>query len=270
VNNTIFRTNLAYLGCISNVILAAAHQHPSLTSFQVQILDQNEEELFNCISCLLNFLHGNSFSFEGFSLDVFFLVLDKLEIVGFEDLLLQLYPIPTQFKEALKFLQFKFAASLKTHLERSVQIVSSKFYKFNLSNVPEFSIQIFESILCSPSLKLLNENLLLQIILEKVKIDSNYFCLLKYVHFAFVNSDVLISFLSEVDLINIDFSLFQNIKNGLTEFKLSISQELTERWKEPPTILPESEMKEIIQMLGDICESKERILKTLERSFMRN
>jgi hypothetical protein len=79
-----------------------------------------------------------------------------------------------------------------------------------------------------------------------------------------VNSDILHNFLSEVDLINIDFSLFQNIKNGLTEFKLPILQELTERWKEPPAILPESQMKEIIEMLGEICESKENISKQLK------
>jgi hypothetical protein len=238
VNNTIFRTNLAYLCCISNALLAAINQYPGLTSFKITIPDQKEEELFNCISSFLNFLHGNSFSFEGFCSEVLFQVVDKLEIIGFESLLFHIYPIPTKFKEALHYLQFNFAASLKTHFERSIQIVSSKFYKFNLSNIPEFSVQIFESLLCSPNLKILNENLLLQIILEKINIDSNYFCLLKYIHFAFVNSDVLINFLSEVDLINIDFSLFQNIKNGLTKFKLLISQELTEIWKEPPIILP--------------------------------
>jgi hypothetical protein len=261
VNNTTFRTNLAYLCYISNVILAAFNQNLNFSSFTIEIPNQKEDELFNCISSFLNFLNGNSFSFTGFCAEVFFHVVDKLDIIDFESILLQSFPVPTQFKEALNFLQFKFASSLPTQFERSIQIMSFKFYKINLSNIPEFSIHIFESLLCSPNLKILNESFLLRIILKKTKIDSNYYSLLKYIHFSFVSSEILVNFLPLVDLINIDFSLFQNLKNGLTEFTLPVSQELTERWKEPPTILPQSEMKEIIQMLGDNCESKENVLK---------
>jgi hypothetical protein len=92
--------------------------------------------------------------------------------------------------------------------------------------------------------------------LEKIKIDSSYHCLLKYIHFSFIDSNLLLNFLSEIDLIKIDLSLFQNLKRGLLELKLPLSQELIERWKEPPTILPENEMKEIIRILEDFCESK--------------
>jgi hypothetical protein len=74
-----------------------------------------------------------------------------------------------------------------------------------------------------------------------------------------VKSDVLINFLSEVELMNLDLSAFKEIKEVLIELKLSLSQELAERWKEPPTILPENEMKEIIEIVSEICESKETI-----------
>jgi hypothetical protein len=59
---------------------------------------------------------------------------------------------------------------------------------------------------------------------------------MKHIHFAFVNSEVLIDFFSEIELKNHDLSVLQEIKNGLVELKLPIPPELIERWKEPPNI----------------------------------
>jgi hypothetical protein len=240
VNKTLFRTNLFYLCCISKLIFNAFLQQPNLITFKIEIKHEKENEIINCISSFLNFINGNEFSFEGFHSDIFFHVIDKLDINGFEDILLQLYPVPITFKEATKFLQFNFAPSLPIHSQRSLEIVSSKFYKFNLSNTPTFSVETFESILLSSKLKIINETTLFQIILNKIKADSNYNCLLKHVHFAFVKSDLLINFLSEMELTNFDLSSFREIKKGLIELKLPLSQVLAERWKESPIILSES------------------------------
>jgi hypothetical protein len=87
---------------------------------------------------------------------------------------------------------------------------------------------------------------------------------LKYIYFSFVDSNLIINFLSEIDPININISLFQNMRNDLTEFKLSLSQGLIERWKDPPIILPEKEMKEIITILQDLSKSKTNISKQLK------
>jgi hypothetical protein len=194
VNRTRFRTNLSYLSYISNVILNAFLQHPTLSSFQIEIVPEKDSEVINCVASFLNFINGNPFSLDGFSSEIFFHVVDKLEIIGFEDILLQLYSIPTTFKEATNFLQFSFASSLKTHFHQSIEIVSSKFFKFNLEQLPPFTLSVFESILFSLKLKILDETTLLQIILAKMKVDSNYKCLIKHVHFAFVKSEVLIDF----------------------------------------------------------------------------
>jgi hypothetical protein len=255
---------LSYFCCISKVIFRSTLQQPNLSSFRIEIKHEKETEVLNCIANFLNFLSGNTFLFERFSPEVFFLVVDKLEIVGFEDILLQLCPIPSQFQEAESFLQFKFATSLQTHYQKSIEIVSSKFFEYNIENPPPFSLSVLESILFSSKLKIMNETILLQIIFEKIKIDSNYKTLLKHVHFGFVKSDILISFFSEVELMDLDLSVFQEIKKGLIELKLPISQELTKRWKETPNILPENEMKEIIEIVGDICESKDNISQQLK------
>jgi hypothetical protein len=104
VNKTPLKTNLSYLCCISNVIMNAYLQQPNLSSFQIEIAHKKEKEVITCISNILNFLSGSIFSFENFLPEVFFSVVDKLEIIGFEDILFQLYPVPTKFKEAVNFL----------------------------------------------------------------------------------------------------------------------------------------------------------------------
>jgi hypothetical protein len=71
-------------------------------------------------------------------------------------------------------------------------------------------------------------------------------------------------FLSEFELRDLDLSVFQEIKNGITEIRFLFSQELTKKWKEPTNILPEYEIKEMIETLGSFCESKETISKQLK------
>jgi hypothetical protein len=189
VNDTIFKTNRSFLCCFSKSVFQAFNQDPSLSSYTIQFETENEEEL-NCVSSFIKFLKGNSFSFDGFSSESFIKVVDQLNIVGFENILFQLYLVPTNFQEALIFLQKTFSSSLKSHFEKSLQIISSKFYKFNLGNAPPFGVDVFEEILRSSELKLQNETILFQIILEKMKLKSNFQCLLKYVQFCFVQSKV--------------------------------------------------------------------------------
>jgi hypothetical protein len=104
---------------------------------------------------------------KDFHLKYIFYVIDKLGIIGFEDILFQLYPVPNKFKDAIHFLQFNFESSLKTHFQKSIEIVSSKFYKFNLTNLPPFSINVFENH---------ERNNTFQIISDKSENDSNFNC----------------------------------------------------------------------------------------------
>jgi hypothetical protein len=194
VNNIRFSTNLFYLCCISSVILKAFLQQSNISTFQIEIVNKKENEVINCVASFMNFINGNSFSFTGFSSDVFFHVIEKLGIIGFEDLLLQLYPVPIKFKDAIHFLQCSFATSLRTHFQKSIEIVSSKFYKFNVTNLPPFPINIFESLLCSLHLKITNETTLFQIISENISKDCNLKCLIKYVHFTFMKPDLVMNF----------------------------------------------------------------------------
>jgi hypothetical protein len=264
INNHSFQSNLFFLCTISNAIFSSFHQNPKLLSLQIEILNKNKDEVIHCFSRIIDFLSGQPFSFEGFSAPTFFEVVDKLEIVGFDDILLQLYPIPNKFKEAIKFLQFKFAFSLTTYFNKSIQIVSSKFYKFNPSDVPPFSFNVFQSLLSCSDLVLENETMLLKIILEKVKIDSSFSSLLKFVHFPFVDCEVLVDLFSQINLFSVDLLLFENIKKRMIEAKLPIEQEFALRWKNPPLHLSENETKEVIEMIEDICSSKENILKELK------
>jgi calcineurin-like phosphoesterase family protein len=107
-------------------------QQPNLSTFQIEITHKQVNEVVNCISSLINFISGSAFSFEGFSPEVFFHVVDQLEIIEFEDILFQLYSVPTKFKEAMSFLQFKFAPSVQIHFQKSIEIVSSKLYKYSI------------------------------------------------------------------------------------------------------------------------------------------
>jgi hypothetical protein len=120
-------SNLAYLCCISNAVFKAFNQNSNLSTFGVNIPSEDEDEIINCLESFTQFLTGNLFSFDGFSLTTFFQVVNVLEIIGFKDILRRSYPLPIKFKEANHFLQFSFASSLQTHFQSAIQAISSNF-----------------------------------------------------------------------------------------------------------------------------------------------
>jgi hypothetical protein len=83
---------------------------------KLSIRFQNSLIFLKEIHFLLKDFHQNIFS-----------VIDKLEIIDFEFLLFQLYPIFTKFNEAIHFIQFRYAISKAAHFQISIEIVSAKF-----------------------------------------------------------------------------------------------------------------------------------------------
>jgi hypothetical protein len=74
--------------------------------------------------------------------------------------------------------------------------------------------------------------------LEKIKTDSNFTFLVKYVQVVCVSSNLLIQFLTEVNLIS------------------SLSPGITTRWIEGPILFSVNEAKVIIEIVNAILESK--------------
>jgi hypothetical protein len=89
VNDQEYKCNLPFLCCISNKIFKIVQQNPTLTSvdFPIEAEEEKKEDLNQYISRFISFLKGKSISFEGISSQILSLVINSLEILGFDELL---------------------------------------------------------------------------------------------------------------------------------------------------------------------------------------
>jgi hypothetical protein len=173
-------------------------------------------------------LNHISFPSIDFSANALFKITEKLGIVGFDRLRLQEYLIPTTLEQCFSFLEYNFSSRLKTLFEKSIKIVAIHFYQIEVDVLEKFSFNVLEHILSSPSLKIQNETNLFQILIKLIESKSNYFSLLQYVYFCFVDSNVLNKFFSTITLYVVDFELFNIIKLNISHSQ-SISNSET-RW----------------------------------------
>jgi hypothetical protein len=193
LNGKIVECNLPFLCCISEKFYSRFIQNSLLPFIEIEI-EFNGKEHEKCGLTFINFLKGISFSSIDFSSNVLFTITEELEIIGFDQLLLQEYLIPTTLEESISFLEYSFSSRLKTHFEKSIEIVAFHFYQINVDILENFSFNVLEHILSSPSLKIQNETSLFQILIKFVEPKPNYFALLKYVYLCFVDRTVLDEF----------------------------------------------------------------------------
>jgi hypothetical protein len=196
VNEKEYKCNLPFLCCISDKIFKIVQQNPTLTSldFQIETKEEKEEELNECISRFISFLKGKSISFEGISSEILSIIMNFLEILGFDESLEKEIPIPQCFEELVQFLQFHFSSRLKNHFSQSIEIVSSEFYKINQSDILKFELNTFEAIFSHSSFKIKSENELFRIISKLIKFKSHFIILLKYIHLSYIDLTVLNEF----------------------------------------------------------------------------
>jgi hypothetical protein len=98
-----------------------------------------------------------------------------------------------------------------------IEFIASKFFEFDASFVRSLCVNELEQVLEHGSLKLENENSLLDIILELSESDEEYYSLLKYIRFEFMDSDHVAAFMDAIYPSRIDSVLWES----LTRFVVS-------------------------------------------------
>ena len=92
-----------------------------------------------------------------------------------------------------------------------IEFIACKFSEFDASFVRSLSVNELEQVLEHGSLKLENENSLLDIILELSKSDEEYYSLLRYIRFEFMDSDHVAAFMDAIYPSRIDSVLWESL-----------------------------------------------------------
>jgi hypothetical protein len=251
-----FKCNLSFICCISDKIF---QQNPILSSLQlpIEIEEEKEEELNDCISRLLSFLKGKSISFKGISSKILSIVIDSLEIIKFDEFLEKKIPISKSFDESVQFLQFNFSSRLKNHFSQSIQFVSSELYKFDESNIPKFELNTFEAIFSHSTFKIKSENAFFQIVKKVIETDSSFMILLKYIHLSFIDSTMLNEFFSSIEISHMNIELFEQLKSSFLGKKKGLHPQ--NRWIEQSKHLSQEEIHEIVAIIENLTKAKNNL-----------
>ena len=180
---------------------------------RLRVLPDRKCSCFDLIERLWN---GDSVSVDGSNADELVLLSRELENDELSKLLHSLvYTGEISNENCVSRLRVKQSLGLDGSDE--IEFIASKFSEFDASFVRSLSVNELEQVLEHGSLKLENENSLLDIILELSESDDEYYSLLKYIRFEFMDSDHVAAFMDAIYPSRIDSVLWAS----LTRFVVS-------------------------------------------------
>ena len=173
---------------------------------RLRVLPDRECSCFDLIERLWN---GDSVSVDGSNADELVLLSRELENDELSKLLHSLVSTEEISNEnCVSRLRVKQSLGLDGSDE--IEFIASKFSEFDGSFVRSLSVNELEQVLEHGSLKLENENSLLDIILELSESDDEYYSLLKYIRFEFMDSDHVAAFMDAIYPSRIDSVLWES------------------------------------------------------------
>jgi hypothetical protein len=184
---------------MSDIVFQLRSQDPII--HQVHFYDI---EFDSILLSLLNILNGNSFIYLPPELNYVQSSIDLIDISSFSGKIL----IPATFQEAIFLLSNVIFIHFRQQFEHSCHLVSENFSQITSSDFGKLTHKSLERILSLDALRLPCENFLLQKIIE----TPRKMHLLKFVVFPAVEYQLLIQFIQNLDLTEIDIDSFDSLK----------------------------------------------------------
>jgi hypothetical protein len=124
-------------------------------------------------------------------------------------------PSPQNLQETFSFLSKPYCHKFEQQFNDSIHFLLKDFDQIYLKQFLSLQNISLHHLLSSSQLKIKNEDLLLQKIMGMIDQVINRKCFLKFVRFSFVSSSLLINLFKKDFMEEIDFDLFQSLKDRL-------------------------------------------------------
>jgi hypothetical protein len=200
VNNENIKCNKAFSCCLSQAIFKAVFNELSIEEFHFKNI-QNQDLFIS----FFNILCEESFQTNNYSNRE---LIECLSIVGSS------IEIPYEFQDCDEinwFLSLHFSKSQNKLYNKCIKIVATDFQKFPTEYLQNLSAQTLETVFTDNAFIRPSEKFLFNLLNK----DKSKFYLLKFVNLFEVNSTDLKYFLDHLEVNEVDFELFENIKQLL-------------------------------------------------------
>jgi hypothetical protein len=257
INNIQYEFNSSFISLVSNTIFKHIQDNSSTNILKLQLANVNENEIKDFLKEINKYLTGQRISFSSFSISTTNNLIISLGLTDFI-LFLQLnYPDPTNPSEGMVFLKTSFLSILKTQYQKAIKLVSSNFDQFSENDLIQLNIETLNSVLSCSQFRTKNETILLSMINKLIENDKKYLTLLKHIRFCFVDFEVLSIFLSNLDIIDIDYELFDLIIQNIKQPKEKLYS--STRWTDNIKFISHQDYEQILNIIETLFISLEHI-----------
>lgn len=207
INEHYFDINFSLLACISdNFFLIKSPGTEFICS-----IPQNH------VSCFLDFMklfEGNPFHYSKFDKSSLYFLFDMFQLTCFSNFLPSKDP-PQSINDSIYFLaQFNFS-TFETGILQLLENIISNIINVSVEQLLPLPSSHLYYIFSSDKLVVPNEDFLLSLIVDLIGHNSNLNFLLQTVHYEYVSSSFLKSIFDKLSFEEIDFQLFEALKQRL-------------------------------------------------------
>lgn len=189
-----------------------------------------------------------------------FLLIQLCQLLGFSSLqryLLQPFVCSQKLDQLLQVFSISISNLNEDYFQNPISFLAQHFTEIPQEALFNLPLSTLQAILSSDSLLVENENILFQLLMTIISLDSNKAILLKFVKFEAVKPELLIQYFSNLTIDDIENDLWESIKKRLFFDILPDSKSNFKRWKHPNVIFTKQDSQLIIEKINSF--SKENI-----------
>jgi FtsZ-binding cell division protein ZapB len=242
LNGKSFGINFSLFCCVSDKF-----QTMSLQEEELSLTIPNQH--LPCFISFLDIFKGLPFYFEKYSLESVSYLIHLLGLSSLSQFICENFPSPQNIQEALEFLSNHSCQFYPNIFDESMKILIYHFSEIRTAQFLKLSNFVLEKLFQSPQLKVDNEDILFNLVVDLIGRDPNKKILIRCIFFPGVSSSHLTNFFNNFPAEEIDSDLFESLKTRLfcdIYFPHSI---LPLRWLNPPIFHSKEEIDSIFQLL---------------------
>jgi hypothetical protein len=197
INDEKIKCNKVFSCCLSQAIFQAVLNDASITEYHFNNIHNNQ-----IFFSLFRILDIHSFQSDSYSNRE---VIECFSIVGFN---FKTHISFQDFDDIFWFISLPFSKNQTKLYNKCIKNVATDFQQITIEYLQNLSTQTLELVFCNDSFVRPTETFLFNLIVE----DSSKHCLLKFINLTKLKFKNLKRFLEHLEVIEVDFELFENIK----------------------------------------------------------
>jgi hypothetical protein len=173
--------------------------------------------------------------------------------------------------EIINFLSKQFCSDFNEQFQGSLSNLMKNIDKLSFEQFLQFHNFVLVSMFSSKELTIPDEDFMLYLLIEMINRDPNRKILLKVIHFPFISSHLLINFLQDYSIDDLDSDFFERLKQRIfCEIAKSTTEIPSGRWIQNWHCISRKDIEDIFSILLEHDQENENLLDQIKKLIEKN